>query len=150
MADFLPKRDEDETIQEYARRCAGPLKEAQDYWARVLRLQDWDITVSVISKEKMHQEMEGDGFVGFCSHDRVQRMADIALLAAVATEHDFVHEMLHVVLDDMQARADNAVQLVESAKAREALDKELKESLERTINQLSKALIAARDGGKDG
>lgn len=150
MADFLPKRDEDETIQEYARRCAGPLKEAQDYWARVLRVQDWDITAEVISKEKMHQEMGEDGYVGYCSHDRVHKVAEINLLESRATENDFVHEMLHVVLDDLQTRANNAVQLVESAKAREALKRELEESLERTINQLSRALIAARDGGNDG
>ncbi len=148
MADFLPKREDNESIEAYALRCAGPLKEAHDYWAKVLRIQDWEITTEVISREKMHHEMNKDGYVGYCNHDRVHKEADIALLEDKAKEDDFVHEMLHVVFDDFQTRAHNAVELVESAKAREALTRELNESLERTINQISKALLTVRDGEK--
>jgi len=146
MADFLPEREDGESVPDYNKRCAVILKAKQEYWAKVLRVQDWDIKSTIISREEMHHELERDGCVGFCTRDRTHKEAYIALLVDKSSEDDFVHEMLHIVLDDVQARAYNAFESVESRAVREALERELKESLERTINMLSGALLKARDG----
>ncbi len=112
------------------------------FWARILRLEDWDIEVEVISADRMAVEM-GEKTQAYIERDRVRKCAIIKVKeGGTELDHDLVHEIVHILMDEFQAKALLAIDLIESATAREALQREVRESLERTINQIVRALLS--------
>jgi hypothetical protein len=93
------------------------LPEQIAFWQRALRLEDWKITAEIVDDE----EFEDDGLLGNSLHDLNIRKAHIKIVSPEMgdrilenyklepfydMENVFVHEMIHVFLEPLDADDD--------------------------------------------
>lgn len=101
------------------------LQELCSVWQKRLRLQDWDVFVEVVPKDKLRQESQAE-----CRHTLSKKIAHISIIreedypsrsmVPQDQERDLVHELLHLhfapfcagrgtLADDMQEQAVHAI-----------------------------------------
>lgn len=110
-------------------------------WQKRLRIQDWDITVSVHSEAEMQRQGYEDVW-GICFVEMHKKRASIKISEAVGSdgsmdtfESVLVHELLHVMIPGRDLGVD-----VENHESAPHI------TYERIIDQLSHILIKAYNG----
>lgn len=77
---------------------------------KVLRVQDWDIQVEILNDKEMDSTCKRDYIPsGYCSRNRYFKNCTISLLKTMLDDwyETLVHEMVHVIQEDMSNWVDN-------------------------------------------
>lgn len=89
------------------------LEQIKNDLQKIMRIQDWDITIEIVNKREIDSIAKCDYIPGgYCHRNRHFKTADI-YLNKEHTDDDWyyvlVHELYHVVLEDMDNFWDNEV-----------------------------------------
>lgn len=116
--------------------------------AKIMRILDWDIDLSLITKLEMKEETGSKSDVACCMRNRKLKYAMISLnIDHVQINDDWyqaiVHEMYHIITDDWHYHATGLLDFIKDETANTNLDNTMNVYYERTMEVMSKGFVNA-------
>lgn len=126
------------------------LKEITEKLQKILRIQDWDIEVLLVSDAEMTIEY-GENCSGGCQRKRNSKEARILINTEnyrLSTQenywyHTLLHELYHVVTDTLIFAVDDAREYIKNKKVRHEIKETTNIKYEELVNQLAKGFVNA-------
>jgi len=124
------------------------LEEIVKSLAKIMRVQDWDIDLSLITKLEMQEESGSKNDVACCMRNRKLKYAMISLNTDhVQIKEDWyqaiIHEMYHIITDDWHYHATGILDFVKDESTNTNLDNTMNVYYERTMEILAKGFVNA-------
>lgn len=124
------------------------LEEIVKSLAKIMRIQDWDIDISLIGKLKMQEESSSKSNVACCMRNRKLKYAMISLnIDHVQIQDDWynaiVHEMYHIITDDWHYHASGLLDFIKDETTSDIMENSMNVYYERTMEVLAKGFVNA-------
>lgn len=124
---------------------------------KLLRIQDWDIVVTIADNLYFLREMQNENVKGYCMRDRAHRSALITLngdhpQSVIPVGEDYVadgwlstliHEFCHVFVDDYSYISEALID--EDERDYKYFDSQLRLQLESMINRTTRMILSMMD-----
>lgn len=124
------------------------LEEIVGKLAKIMRVLDWKIDVSLIGKLEMKEESGSSNDVACCMRNRKLKYALISLnVDHIQIQDDWynaiIHEMYHIITDDWHYHATGILDFVKDETTNTNLDNTMNVYYERTMEVLASGFVNA-------
>lgn len=128
------------------------IQKALAEWQEALRLQDWDITAEILSNAEYEYRRKNSSESASVIIDR-NRMMDAPIIIKESSEDkefSLVHELVHIILEPLNAAHYQAIDAIGSKEAKDILEGCREYELEIAVNKLTRAFLKVRDMAHQG